>query len=200
LRESSKRVSIGELIDPVSSKSYRRVNTKRREKRLPAFSYFLRPLRDLRRAGTEGKTLWFERARLGCERDPWGCARTPILSPKNSQTLAQRGPDELTAPYRSDPERDLELVPPRGSSRRATACAGFNSAQPDYRHCSVSLVCCVAVVGAKGLRTLPRSGVFSRHFNTSVDVLSALYTLTQTYACVSVLRALSFSACARRTM
>jgi hypothetical protein len=48
-RQFTKSVSLGELIEAVSSKSYTRVNAKRREPTLPAFSYILRPVRDLRR-------------------------------------------------------------------------------------------------------------------------------------------------------
>jgi hypothetical protein len=57
-----------------------------------------------------GKTLWFERDRSGSDRDPRGYDRTPNVSGKNSQSLGLTTPVQLTAPYRSDPDRDSELT------------------------------------------------------------------------------------------
>jgi hypothetical protein len=107
----TKSVRLGELSDPVSRKRYTRVNAEPRERDLPRFSYFLRPVWDLRRAGGGGRTLWFEGEHSGCERDAWGYARTPNVSRKYSRTLGERGPDELTRPYRSHPERESEGTP-----------------------------------------------------------------------------------------
>src|SRR5205823_2987433 len=70
--------------------------------------YFLAWYRDLRREGQGALCLWFAGVRSGSGRDPLGYVRTPILSPTNSQTLCRRGPDGLTPPYRSGPDRDAE--------------------------------------------------------------------------------------------
>src|SRR5262249_28212585 len=55
------RSLLGELSEAVTSKAAKRVNGKRGERGLPAFFYFYRPQRDLRRSRRWGQSLQFDR-------------------------------------------------------------------------------------------------------------------------------------------